>query len=104
MSTAWKNYKNILTAARLKCADAMASQAELDQAVLDVNEALSALENAKRGNKTVLTAMYHAYASDVQGSYTADTWNAFCSALQNAKAVIDDRMQCSRKLIQHLQH
>ena len=90
-STAWKNYKNVLTAARLKCADAMASQADLDQAVLDVNEALSALENAKRGNKTVLTAMYHAYASDVQGSYTADTWNAFCSALQNAKAVIDDQ-------------
>ncbi len=90
-STAWKNYKNVLTAARLKCADAMASQADLDQAVLDVNEALSALENAKRGNKTVLTAMYHAYASDVQGSYTADTWNAFCSALQNAKVVIDDQ-------------
>ena len=46
-STAWKNYKNVLIAARLKCADAMASQADLDQAVLDVNEALECIRECK---------------------------------------------------------
>lgn len=89
-STAWKNYKDVVFAAKLKCADAMASQEELDQAVLDVNAALAALENAKRGNKTVLTAMYEAYVSEPQGSYTADTWNVFQTTLQKVKAVIDN--------------
>ncbi len=88
--TAWKNYKNAVFAAKLKCADALATQAELDQAVLDVNAALTALENAKKGNKTVLTAMYQAYAAEPQGSYTSETWSAFQAALQSAKAVIDN--------------
>lgn len=86
--SSWKKYKDAVIAAKLKCADALATQSELDQAVKDVNAALSAL--TAKGNKFVLNATYETYKNEAQGNYSAATWADFQKKLKEAKAVLDN--------------
>ncbi|MBO5303229.1 MAG: FIVAR domain-containing protein [Lachnospiraceae bacterium] len=84
----WKKYQEALAVAKLKIFDAMATQEEINQTVLTVNNAYAAL--AKKAESGMLSAVYQAYLAETQTGYTSASWSVFQTAMQNAKIVIDN--------------
>ncbi len=84
----WKDFQDAKFAGRLKYSDALADQTQIDAAATKIQDAYNAL--AKRADRRVLQAIYNVCAAKEQGTYSQATWNAFQTALRNAKAVLDN--------------
>ena len=84
----WSAYAKALNAAKMLRVDAMAEQVEINAAATALQEAFGKL--TKKANFIVLNALYDVYTKEAQGNYTAETWNAFQAALQQAKPVLDN--------------
>ncbi len=80
-----------------KAADILGStsptQAEVDQALADLQAAVDGLieKQPDEVNKDALQTLYDAYAEMEQGNYTDESYQALRDALDAAKAVLDDK-------------
>lgn len=84
----WKNFQDAKFAGRLKYSDALADQTQIDAAATTIQDAYNAL--TKRADRRVLQAIYNVCAAKKQGTYSQTTWNAFQTAIKNAKTVLDN--------------
>ena len=85
----WNDYQEALESAKLARVNPAVAQADIDDAAGTLNTAYKAL--AKKAHKTgLLRAYYTVQAAKAKGNYTDLSWNRFQTALENAKAVLDE--------------
>lgn len=85
----WNDYQEAMESAKLVRVNPAAAQTDIDDAASTLNTAYKAL--AKKAQKTgLLRAYYTVQAAKEKGNYTDLSWNRFQTALQAAKAVLDD--------------
>lgn len=85
----WDSFVMALDAAKKVLDDPEATQEEVDQATLDLQDAIAHLTKVAV-DKSELQALYDANKDKVQGDYTDESWQAFANALAAAKAVLED--------------
>ncbi|WMJ22166.1 discoidin domain-containing protein [Paludicola sp. MB14-C6] len=88
VSTTWGAFKTALDNAKAVINNADAIPKDVDDAKAALDNAVKAL--VLRGNKADLQAIYNANKENVEGAYVSTTWGAFKTALDNAKAVINN--------------
>jgi len=86
----WSAMQEKLTTAESVYANESATQAQVDTAAKELNDAVNALVKVTPPatvNKTALKAAIDAASKLLQKDYTAQTWTVFQNALNNAKAI-----------------
>lgn len=66
-----------------------AVQSEVDEAKINLENAINGL--VKRGNKTSLSKLYDSGKDKDSSIYPSSTWAIFEKAMENAKAILDDK-------------
>ncbi len=81
----WKAFQEALAGAEAVLKNENASQADVDDALRALQDAVSGLQAT---DKSALQALYDANKDKQQGNYTDSTWKAFREALAGAEAVL----------------
>lgn len=88
----WNALQEALKAAKEIADKPNATQAEIDKAEQDLRDAYNALKvpegTIDKGKLKALIAVCDEILNKGQGSYTAESWNAFTLALEEAKAIL----------------
>lgn len=85
----WTMFTTALNNANAVLAKANSTQSETDTAKNNLELAISGLAIIAV-DKGGLQTLYDAHKSDIQGSYTTESWSIFTTELAKAKAVIDN--------------
>lgn len=86
----YEAYVTARNAAEAVLANRDASQEEVDAALADLQAAVEGLVESEVVDKSALEELYDTYKDTEQGNYTDDSYEALQSALEGAKAVLDD--------------
>jgi hypothetical protein len=90
-ASSWSAFASALNAAKSVCADASATQAQVDAAASDLQEAMDNLiERPIAVDKTALNSQIARAETYSFSDYTASSWSAFVAALNAAKSVYAD--------------
>lgn len=86
----WNAYQTALTAAQNVLKNGDATQAAVDAALENLQNAQKALKEIEGVNKDDLQKAVETAEKIEQGNYTEESWNAFQTALTAAQKVLDD--------------